>query len=283
MRFAHLFLVSINRMEVCLFAFKSSFSCRTFRFLCLGIVSLPSESSWAIKLSVATVVAPYWEPTSVLMQMLVWRKNFEDGNCHSLGLFAALYLEFPELNIKISCLWATDWDRVSSLRWDAKIVKFDTKTNYEKQTNFSIRCGNLRSIEWYRKHTSMCKSCETIPLSDCLKHPLKLYRFVQCFFTSNALLGKKFSQNLSCFKTLFEFLLKILCKFEEYCQHISAKSEVRRDFYWQIMQIQRLQNLHWYSVSRSEEGKCGSANSFPSQCENFAMSLKINLLKRCFK
>jgi hypothetical protein len=31
--------------------------------------------------------------------MLFWRKNFEDGNCPSPGLFAALYLEFPELSL----------------------------------------------------------------------------------------------------------------------------------------------------------------------------------------
>jgi hypothetical protein len=34
-----------------------------------------------------------------LMQMLLWRKNFEDGNCPSTGLFAAPYLEFPELSL----------------------------------------------------------------------------------------------------------------------------------------------------------------------------------------
>jgi hypothetical protein len=31
--------------------------------------------------------------------MLVWRKIFEDGNCTSLGLFAAPYLGFPELSL----------------------------------------------------------------------------------------------------------------------------------------------------------------------------------------
>jgi hypothetical protein len=31
--------------------------------------------------------------------MLFWWKNFEDGNCPSLGLFAAPYLEFPELSL----------------------------------------------------------------------------------------------------------------------------------------------------------------------------------------
>jgi hypothetical protein len=32
------------------------------------------------------------------MQMLFWRTNFEDGHCPSSGLFAAPYLEFPELS-----------------------------------------------------------------------------------------------------------------------------------------------------------------------------------------
>jgi hypothetical protein len=33
-----------------------------------------------------------------LMQMLFWRKNFDDGNCPSSELFAVPYLEFPELS-----------------------------------------------------------------------------------------------------------------------------------------------------------------------------------------
>jgi hypothetical protein len=33
----------------------------------------------------------------VVMQMLFWWKNFEDRNCPSPGIFAAPYLEFPEL------------------------------------------------------------------------------------------------------------------------------------------------------------------------------------------
>jgi hypothetical protein len=31
--------------------------------------------------------------------MLFWRKNFEDGHCPGPGLFAALYLELPELSL----------------------------------------------------------------------------------------------------------------------------------------------------------------------------------------
>jgi hypothetical protein len=54
---------------------------------------------WAIRLSAATVVDPYWEPTKAFVQMLFWRKIFEDGSCPSLGLFAAPYLEFLELSL----------------------------------------------------------------------------------------------------------------------------------------------------------------------------------------
>jgi hypothetical protein len=65
-----------------------------------GVVSLPCEWSWAIRLSAATVVAPYCrELPTVLMQMLFWRKNFVDGNCPSLGIFAAPDIEYPELSL----------------------------------------------------------------------------------------------------------------------------------------------------------------------------------------
>jgi hypothetical protein len=75
------------------FAFKISISCRIFQFLRLGVVSMPCEWSWAIKLSAATVVAPYWEPKAALTQMLFWRFNIEDGSSPSPGLFAAPYIE----------------------------------------------------------------------------------------------------------------------------------------------------------------------------------------------
>jgi hypothetical protein len=62
-------------------------------------MSLPCKWSWAFSLSAAPVVAPYWESTTALMQMLIWRENFEDGHCPSPGLFAAPHLEFPELSL----------------------------------------------------------------------------------------------------------------------------------------------------------------------------------------
>jgi hypothetical protein len=33
------------------------------------------------------------------MQLLLWQKSFEDGNCPSLGIFAAPDLEYPELSL----------------------------------------------------------------------------------------------------------------------------------------------------------------------------------------
>jgi hypothetical protein len=58
-------------------------------------VSLPCEWSWAIRLYAATVVAPYWDPTTALMQMLFRRKKFEDGK--TVPVFAAPDLEYQEL------------------------------------------------------------------------------------------------------------------------------------------------------------------------------------------
>jgi hypothetical protein len=68
---------------------KLRFRVEFFRFLCLGVVSLPWEWSWAIRLSAAPAVVPYWEPITALMQMLVWRNNIEDGSSPSPGLIAA--------------------------------------------------------------------------------------------------------------------------------------------------------------------------------------------------
>jgi hypothetical protein len=65
----------------------------------LGVVSLPCEWSWAIRLSAATVVAPYRESKVALMQMLFWRNNIEDGNCPNPRLFAAPELEYPGLSL----------------------------------------------------------------------------------------------------------------------------------------------------------------------------------------
>jgi hypothetical protein len=53
----------------------------------------------AIRLSAATVVAPYWEPKAAFMEMLFWRNNIEDANCPSQGLFADPELEHPGLSL----------------------------------------------------------------------------------------------------------------------------------------------------------------------------------------
>jgi hypothetical protein len=59
------FFVSIDRSDVATpygagsFDFKISFSCRIFRFSRLGVGSLLCEWSWTIRLSAASVVAPY--------------------------------------------------------------------------------------------------------------------------------------------------------------------------------------------------------------------------------
>jgi hypothetical protein len=67
------------------FALKNSFSNRIFRFSCQAIVSLLCEWSSAIRISAATVIAPYWEPKGEPMQMLFWRNNIEAGHTPSPG------------------------------------------------------------------------------------------------------------------------------------------------------------------------------------------------------
>jgi hypothetical protein len=77
------------------FAFKSSFSYRIFQ----AVVSLLCEWSWAIRISAATVIAPYWEPKAAPMQMLFWRNNIEAGHTPSPGLFTTLRSSFYMLKI----------------------------------------------------------------------------------------------------------------------------------------------------------------------------------------
>jgi hypothetical protein len=56
--------------------------CRSM-FLCVGI--LYCELIWAIRHSAASVISPYWDPTTGIKQRRFLRKNFEDGNCPSPG------------------------------------------------------------------------------------------------------------------------------------------------------------------------------------------------------
>jgi hypothetical protein len=130
---------------------KFGFQVEFVWFLGLCVASLLCESSWAIRLSAASVVAPYWVPTLRLMQV-----HFEDGYCPSPGvLSAALYLEFLRLSVALITLLCKNkylafeprtgtkshiysTHRVSSLHWDAKIEKFDTKQNFKKQMSGSV-------------------------------------------------------------------------------------------------------------------------------------------------
>jgi hypothetical protein len=48
----------------------------------------PVSGAWLLDCA-QLQLAPYWEPTKAIMQMLFWRKNVEDGTCPSPGLFAA--------------------------------------------------------------------------------------------------------------------------------------------------------------------------------------------------
>jgi hypothetical protein len=123
-------------------------------------VSLLCESSWAIGLSAATGVAPpYREPTTALMQMLVWRKHFDDRNFPSPGLFAAPYLEFPELllisNVKpIEKYFAFDprTETKCQLHSQGKLTtpRRENRKILQYQKNMLPKGRNLRSIEWYQ-------------------------------------------------------------------------------------------------------------------------------------
>jgi hypothetical protein len=81
------------------FAFKSLFLHRIIRFSCQAEVSLLCEWSWAIRISAATVIAPYWEPKAAPMQMLFWRNNIEAGHTPSPGLYTTIQSSFYMLKI----------------------------------------------------------------------------------------------------------------------------------------------------------------------------------------
>jgi hypothetical protein len=87
------FLVSYDRSEVertCgvyLFIwFKTSISGQILWFSRLGVVSLPCEFSWAIRLSVATVVAPYGahygSHANVALAENFWRWKVSQSGAH---------------------------------------------------------------------------------------------------------------------------------------------------------------------------------------------------------
>jgi hypothetical protein len=137
------------------FAYKISFVSRIFQFTRLGVVSLPCEWSWewAIRLSAAPFVAPYWEPTTALMQMLFWRTIFEDVHCPSPGHFTAPYLWLPELSI-ISCVKpmanflplspGLGQGKLTMLRCEIRKIRDENEIQKANE-----RRRKLRSIEWY--------------------------------------------------------------------------------------------------------------------------------------
>jgi hypothetical protein len=93
-----------------------------------------------------------------LMHMLFWQKNFEDVKCPGPGLPAApdLINYLCKTNRKISCLRVTEYRTKSQLYSQGKLTMQKSKNstrkrNLKKQTNGSMRCRNLRSIEWYQK------------------------------------------------------------------------------------------------------------------------------------
>jgi hypothetical protein len=94
------FLVSFDRPDISkhqervLLLLKSSFSYRNFRFSFQAVVSLLCEWSWAIRISAANVIAPFWEPKAAPMQMLFWRNNIEAGHTPSPGLFTTIRSSF---------------------------------------------------------------------------------------------------------------------------------------------------------------------------------------------
>jgi hypothetical protein len=122
--------------------FKISCPCRISRFLCLGIVSLTCESSWAFS-SRCCNPAPNWEPMhygahangGLAENFWRWKLSQSGALCSPVLRASETLISFQcKTNRKISCLWAPDWDRVRSLRWDAKIIKFNTKTKFKKPT-----------------------------------------------------------------------------------------------------------------------------------------------------
>jgi hypothetical protein len=67
------------------------------RFSHLGLVSLLCEWSWAIRLSAAPVVAPYWDPTTGLMQIRFGRWTLSQSGA-PLALYFFLLLSGALIN-----------------------------------------------------------------------------------------------------------------------------------------------------------------------------------------
>jgi hypothetical protein len=128
-------------------------------FFLIFVASLLCESSWAVGPSAASVVAcigiPVWGSCKCCfvgqflnMATVLWILTIL---CESLINFLWKYCILPlspglRLNARSS-------HRVSSLRQDAKIEKFDTKKKFVKQPNMLPK-GEQFKIDWYQKHAS---------------------------------------------------------------------------------------------------------------------------------
>jgi hypothetical protein len=110
------------------------------------------ESSWAIRLSAASVIVPYWV-----------RSHY---GAHANAVLAEIYWRWKQSQSG-SCLWVPDWDRIPDLLTVvAHYGKIRKSKNLTRKRNLKSKRTalwggrNLRSIEWYQTH--MCKSRETI-------------------------------------------------------------------------------------------------------------------------
>jgi hypothetical protein len=166
-------MVSIDRSHVATpygagsFACKISFSCQIFWFSRLGVGSLHCELSWAIRLSAASVVAPYYKG-SHYMQMLFWRKILKMSTVPVRGSYSPI--------LKISYVKPIEKYLVFELRIGTKCqLHSQSKLTFYKQRCENKEIRNFKS-KWTRflcvgtsdlsndtkKHTT--KSRETIPL-----------------------------------------------------------------------------------------------------------------------
>jgi hypothetical protein len=102
------------------FAFKISMLCWIFRFLRLGVVSLPCEWSWAIRLFAASVVAPYYSRSPL------W------SSCKCCFWRTILKMEYPELSL------------ISFVEPTEKYFVFEPRSRAKSQL-ITLRCKNKKN------------------------------------------------------------------------------------------------------------------------------------------
>jgi hypothetical protein len=127
-RFAHMFLVSIDRSHVAApygagsFVFQISFLCRIFRFSHLGVGSLLCEWSWTIRLPQLLSCPVLGSHNGAHANVVLGGKYLKINTVPQPGAPETPYLEFyynvvSEANIyslcktnrKMSCLRASNW------------------------------------------------------------------------------------------------------------------------------------------------------------------------------